>query len=198
MGKFEFQNSSPSLIKMLEFTQAASQKQPKYLTVAAPSQLSPQSIPRIHVGSTCLSGDSTTEQGQQKLRARTDIKKQKELAPKSVLEWSHGYLHQQCTGPLSVADMNPSSGGSSALPHSRARILVQGYLVGRVKYTHSKGAKPAQADPQDFCSLPVRWVTATELRGSPTSHPVPPLGHLSHLVDSTYQAESCQCFLGKM
>lgn len=185
-------------MKMLEFTQAASQKQPKYLTVAAPSQLSPQSIPRIHVGSTCLSGDSTTEQGQQKLRARTDIKKQKELAPKSVLEWSHGYLHQQCTGPLSVADMNPSSGGSSALPHSRARILVQGYLVGRGKYTHSKRAKPAQADPQDFCSLPVRWVTATEWRGSPTSHPVPPLGHLSHLVDSTYQAESCQCFLGKM
>ena len=93
MVKFEFQNSSPSLIKMLEFTQAASQEQPKYLTVAAPSQLSPQSIPRIPVGSTFLSSDSTTEQGQQKLRARTDIKKQKKLAAKSVLEWSRGYLH---------------------------------------------------------------------------------------------------------
>lgn len=108
---------------MLEFTQAASQTQPKYLTVAAPLQLSPRSMPRIRVGSTCLSSDSTTEQGQ-KLRARTDIKKQEELAPKSVLEWSHGYLHQRRPGPLSVADMNPSSGGSSVFPHSRARILV--------------------------------------------------------------------------
>lgn len=123
MGKFEFQNSSPSLIKMWEFTQAAPQKQPKYLTVAAPSQLRPQSMPRIHVGSTCLSSDSTAEQGQQKLRARTDTKKMKELAPKpvGVESWRPapaGHWTSVCGWH------EPSSGGSSALPHGEARILV--------------------------------------------------------------------------
>ena len=84
MGRFEFQNSSPSLMKMLEFSQAAPQKQPEYLSVAAASQLSPQEHAENPWGVYLPVEGFHSRAGAAELRARTDANKMKELAPKSV------------------------------------------------------------------------------------------------------------------
>lgn len=142
-GKVWVSKFSPSLIKMLEFTLKQHLKSsPKTWLWLLHHSSAPRACQESLWGLLLAVGsDSITEQGQQKLRAELTLRNKRNLHPS--LSWS-GVMDTCTSSALGLClwlTWTPVTGGSSALPHSGARILV-----GRGKYTHSKGAKPAQAD----------------------------------------------------
>lgn len=118
----EFQKLSSKLIEILELTtQAAPQKLPRSLTVAAPPQLTPQSTPRDHAGSAYLQSDSTTGQGQRRLGVRIGCEGQRGLHPRLCLS---GVMDACIGSALDLCLWLTWTPIASALPHCAAKIMV--------------------------------------------------------------------------
>ena len=82
---------------LLALTQAAHQKQPRTLTVASPSQLTPRYMLRVQMGPPALWCGSTIGQGWQRLGGVIGCEGQRGLGPNTPCEQSegnNGYLHR--------------------------------------------------------------------------------------------------------